>query len=85
MIAGSVKLSGAKWNNLNTIKIKSNLMAGVKSVQMFYDVFHENSVHSKEDMEGLSKLFKWNIHVKNNMIINWYIAEMLKPRWYNVR
>ena len=45
-------------------------MAGVKSVQMFHDMFHENSVHNKEDREGLSKLFKWNIHVKNNMIIN---------------
>ena len=29
-------------------------MAGVKSVQMF----HDNSVHNKEDREGLSKLFK---------------------------
>ena len=69
-----MKLSGAEWNNLNTIKIKSNLMAGVKSVQMFHDVFHdvfhENSVNNKEDREGLTKLFKWNIHVKNNMIIN---------------
>ena len=45
-------------------------MAGVKSVQMFHDVFHENSVNNKEDREGLTKLFKWNIHVKNNMIIN---------------
>ena len=51
-------------------KIKSNLMAGVKSVQMFHDMFHENSVHNKKDREGLTKLFKWNIHVKNNMIIN---------------
>ena len=45
-------------------------MAGVKSVQMFHDMFHENSVYNKEDREGLTKLFKWNIHVKNNMIIN---------------
>ena len=45
-------------------------MAGVKSVQMFHDMFHENSVHNKEDREGLTKLFRWNIHVKNNMIIN---------------
>ena len=65
-----MKLSGAEWNNLNTIKIKSNLMAGVKSVQMFHDMFHENSVPNKEDREGLAKLFRWNIHVKNNMIIN---------------
>ena len=55
-------------------------MAGVKSVQMFHDVFHENSGHNKDDREGLSKLLYWNISIKNNMIINWYIAEMLKMR-----
>ena len=44
-------------------------MAGVKSVCMFHDVFHENS-RRDGDRESLTKLFKWNIHVKNNMIIN---------------
>ena len=29
-------------------------MAGIKSVQMFHDMFHENSVHNKEDREGLA-------------------------------
>ena len=45
-------------------------MAGVKSVQMFHDMFHENSVHNKEDREGLAKLFKWITSIKNKMIIN---------------
>ena len=30
-------------------------MAGVKSVQMFYDVFHENLVHNKEDRGRFDK------------------------------
>ena len=45
-------------------------MTGTKSVQMFHDMFHENSVHNKDDSEGLSKLLYWNISIKNNMIIN---------------
>ena len=31
-------------------------MAGIKSVCMFHDIFHENSGHNKDDREGLSAI-----------------------------
>ena len=31
-------------------------MAGIKSVCMFHDIFHENSGYNKDDREGLSAI-----------------------------
>ena len=55
-------------------------MSGIKSVCMFHGIFHKSKNSLNESSNDLSydqktrddlmKLFRWNISMKNNMIIN---------------